>query len=200
METDRLRLVSKLSKALLKINALKIGTFTTHEGKTSPYFIDLRKLPSYSEAYLLAVSCLEKSLLDIGNEYESLCGVPLSGLLLCNPIAVKLHKSLIYPGKGSRRKVQGILRPGSRVLVVDDVSETGTAIKSAVLAVRFSGGLVDKALTLIDRLEGAKESLRKIGVELHSFTDTGELGGVLQDNMALSEEEEKAIESKPKRI
>jgi orotate phosphoribosyltransferase len=192
--------LSELGKALLKINAFKVGTFSTKLAKVSPYFIDLRKLSSYPEAFELASHCLLSSLSEIEREressFDSICGIPISGLLLAGAVAWRLRRPLVYPVPKENR-IQGFLRPGSQTLVVEDVSETGESLKAAVQAIRATGGIVEVALSLIDRKEEAKGLLGSLGVELYSFTTTTELVSTLKQMMALSEDDEKAIESKP---
>ncbi|MGI0079809.1 MAG: hypothetical protein ACRECH_09295, partial [Nitrososphaerales archaeon] len=57
------------------------------------------------------------------------------------------------------------------------------------------GGVVDSALTLIDRLESSARTMNSVGVRLHSFTTIKELGMALKEKMAMTEEEESAMES-----
>ncbi len=120
----------------------------------------------------------------------------MNGLVFASALSYKLQKPLVFQvSKQPERGLRGFLAPGTKVIVVDDVSETGISIKSAVQSVRIAGGVVEHALTLIDRLENAAKLLKGEGVQLNSFTTIKELEGSLKDKMAISEEEEKAIES-----
>jgi orotate phosphoribosyltransferase len=90
-------------------------------------------------------------------------------------LAFNLQKPFLYVRKdlkehGRGRRVEGLLLPGERVLVLDDVITTGTNIVDAVEAIRAEGGLVEDAVVLLDRLQGGKTNLKRIGVELHVFT------------------------------
>jgi orotate phosphoribosyltransferase len=58
---------------------------------------------------------------------------------------------------GRERKIEGILMPGNRVLLVDDLITTGLSLKKAATAIRAEGGVVTDALVLLDREEGGKE-------------------------------------------
>ncbi|MGC9953936.1 MAG: orotate phosphoribosyltransferase [Rhizomicrobium sp.] len=57
---------------------------------------------------------------------------------------------------------------GKRVVVADDVATTGSSILKAVDVVRKVGAIVESALVLVDREEGAAELLEKHGVRLLS--------------------------------
>jgi len=197
-KTSRNRLISELGKALLKVNALKIGTFETSTGDITPYYIDLKKLASFPSAFSLAFECLRSTYSERSSAIapEYLCGIPTMGLLLSTLLANQEKVPLLYPSKSHPRSVVGLLRPGARVLVIEDVSETGVTIRSAVQAIRSSGGIVSNALTLIDRSEGADKTLSEIGVILHHFTTIEELAGTMREKMALADEQEQALESR----
>ena len=60
---------------------------------------------------------------------------------------------------GSQQLVEGVMEPGFRVVVVDDVFTQGTSVLQAVAAVERAGGLVVAVSCIVDRLEGARERL-----------------------------------------
>ncbi|MGD0145605.1 MAG: phosphoribosyltransferase family protein [Nitrososphaerales archaeon] len=72
-------------------------------------------------------------------------------------------------GRGQDGLLEGISAPGSRVLIIDDLVSTGTSIVSAAGALRKKGYRVTDAAVLVDRLEGGKENLATIGVNLSSY-------------------------------
>jgi orotate phosphoribosyltransferase len=193
---DKSHLLLELGRSLLKIGSIRIGNFTTREGESTPYFIDMKRVVSFPDVSNLVLDCLESA--SEGIRYSYLCGVPISGLVFCALLANKHQKPLLYPAGESNYKIHGMLRPGSEVLVVDDVSETGRSIEYVVQTVRANGGIVNDALVVIDRLEGAGKILADSGVKLHAFTTTEKVAETLRDNMALSDEEAELIETKPR--
>jgi orotate phosphoribosyltransferase len=74
---------------------------------------------------------------------------------------------------GTRKRIEGLapesLR-GKRVLIVDDVTTTGSSVLQAVEAARAEGAIVETVLTVVDRLEGAAANLAKRGVHLVPLT------------------------------
>jgi orotate phosphoribosyltransferase len=73
---------------------------------------------------------------------------------------------------GTRETIEGLgpdeSLAGTRALILDDVATTGNAILQAVAAARAANAIVDSALVLIDREEGAAEALARDGIRLLS--------------------------------
>ncbi|MCP9470013.1 MAG: orotate phosphoribosyltransferase [Nitrospira sp.] len=73
-------------------------------------------------------------------------------------------------GHGLGKKIEGIVKEGSRALIVDDVLTSGGSILQAVEAARQAGLIVNYALVIVDREEqGGKQNLAQEGVELISL-------------------------------
>jgi orotate phosphoribosyltransferase len=70
---------------------------------------------------------------------------------------------------GTAKLIDGNFAAGSKVVILEDVTTTGGSAMKAVKAVRDQGGKVDKIVTIVDRLEGARENLKKEGLELVSL-------------------------------
>ena len=194
---DREYLLSELGKAFLKTSAFRIGDFKTAKGTKTPYYIDLSRVSSFPNLFSMAIDCLEQKFWEISSktEFDSICGVPITGLLFASVIAAKESKPLIHSPLDQDRKIVGVISPGANAIIIDDVSETGRSIESAATAIRANGGLVTDALTLVDRSEEATKDLEKFQISLHSFTSVHELAKKLKDNLVLSEEEEDLMEN-----
>ncbi len=61
---------------------------------------------------------------------------------------------------GTGRQIEGYVRPGAEVVVVDDVCTTGGSTIAAVEAVRGSGMHVAAVLCLVDREQGGRENIQ----------------------------------------
>lgn len=68
--------------------------------------------------------------------------------------------------RGTNKLIEGNLSKNSRVVLVDDVMTKGESVLIAVEKVRELGCYVDKVITIVDRMAGAKENLIKHGIEL----------------------------------
>ncbi|MDG6915088.1 MAG: orotate phosphoribosyltransferase [Nitrososphaerota archaeon] len=196
----RKELLEELAMVLVKVKAIQFGTFTLASGRISSYYIDLRTIPSYPGAYRTLVEAYGEYLKHEFKEssYDAIAGIPTAGLTLSSPVALQLEKPMIYVRKdekdhGRGKLVEGVTRPGWKVLVVDDVITTGGSILSAVEAIRAEGCEVETASVVIDRLEGGATAMKKNDVRLHAMTDIIELVKILRGEALLSTDEANAV-------
>jgi len=168
--------VDEFCNILLRTGSLEFGTFKLASGILSPYYVDLRLIPSNPEAFqrtvAMYVSVLEPNLT---KRVQRLAGVPTAGVAYAAVVALHLAKPLLYVRKeqkehGRQRRVEGLLQPGDRIGVLDDVVTSGKSLLEAIEAIRGEGGIVEDAIVLLDRQQGAEGNLKKHGVRLHSFT------------------------------
>jgi orotate phosphoribosyltransferase len=66
---------------------------------------------------------------------------------------------------GTMRQIEGHLKPGSRVAIVDDVLTTGGSVSMAIEAVEAAKCKVVKVMVLVDRQEGGSDRLKKEGYD-----------------------------------
>ena len=66
---------------------------------------------------------------------------------------------------GVGKKIDGNFKDGEKVIIVDDVTTTGSSVLDAVKEVQSRGCKVIKTISIVDRLEGARENIEKEGVE-----------------------------------
>jgi len=197
---ERGELVCEVCKLLARIGAVKFGVFKLTSGKTSPYYIDLRLVPSFPDAFKFICDAYAWAIereLGLG-AFERIAGVPTSGIPFAAVVAFKLEKPFLYVRKevkfhGRERRVEGALTPGDRVILVDDLITTGKTLSEAARAIRREGGEVEHAFVLIDREEGGREALAEAGVELHALMTVRELAKTLLDMGAIEEEQYELI-------
>ncbi len=189
----------RLAEAIFKIGAMRFGGFTLASGKPSSYYLDLRTVPSHPDAYAIVIDAYRERIEGIGESaFEVLAGVATAGVTMSSPLAFVMKKPMVYvrkeeKGHGLGRLVEGTVKEGSRALLVDDVATTGGSMVSAVAALRESGFVVENAVVLVDRLEGASRSLNSAGVRLTSVVNVKELAEELYGLGLIGKEDYDAI-------
>jgi len=191
---------AELSRVLHKIGAIEFGAFKLASGRISPYYIDLRIVPSFPDAFQrvcnLYVKLLEK---DLGIEnVDRIAGIPTAGMAFASVVAYQVKKPFVYIRPkvklhGRERRIEGILMPGNRVLLVDDLVTTALSLGKAAKAIRAEGGVVSDALVMLDREEGGKERLAKDNIKLHYLLTAREAATKLYELGAIEEDQLKTI-------
>jgi orotate phosphoribosyltransferase len=179
------------SEALFRIGAFRLGRFTLQDGKTSPYSLDLRIVPSDPEAYALAVSAYIAVLKETGeSNFEAVAGAGTAAVAFSSPVALLLKKPMLYVRRADAdwkpELVEGAVRPGWRTLVIGDAANAADDLVSAVEGLRRAGCVVREAVVLVDRREGGKAKLKAAGVRLNAFTDVWILVQMLYDQKKIT--------------
>jgi orotate phosphoribosyltransferase len=196
----------EMAKILTKIDALKFGLFKLSSGKVSPYYVDLRVVPSFPDVYSDICEFYAETInRQIGlKEFDRIAGVPIAGMPFASQIAYNLKKPFLYVRNeakthGRERRVEGVLASGDRVLLVDDLVTTGLSLNAAAEAVRAEGGVVKWAVSFLDREEGGKEKLESIGIKLCSLLRISEIAELLYELGAVDDESYKTITKQVKK-
>lgn len=169
-------MIDKL-REMIKERALKVSdkpVFKLSSGKMSTYYMDLRTVTLDPEGgYIIG-----NVIFDIIKEKKP-DGV--GGLTLgADPIAYAtslvsfLQKQPVNPfivrkepkGHGTGKQIEGNVKPGDKVFIVEDVITTaGSSLKAAKVATDF-GLEVLGIITIVDREEGGEKNVKKAGFEL----------------------------------
>jgi orotate phosphoribosyltransferase len=190
----------EMAKILTNIDALKFGLYKLTSGKVSPYYVDLRIVPSFPDAFRDICDFYAETITNrIGlDSFDRIAGVPIAGIPFASQVAYNLRKPFLYVRKGVRlhgreRRVEGILVSGDRVLLLDDLVTTGLTLLETAEAVRAEGGVVKDAVAFLDREEREGGKLEHAGIRLHAMMRMSEIAKTIYDLGALDEESLKTI-------
>lgn len=168
---------SQLRDIIAEKSWLRDQNFKLSSGLASNYFFNMKMTMLHPQgANLIADAMLE--VLDT-LEAHSVGGMAVGGVPLVSAIAVKSHhRNKSYPAffvrkdikdHGVQTKIDGHCLPNTHVVLVEDVTTTGGSIMQAVNAVRAIGCTVTDVITVVDRLEGARDNLAEQGIQLHAI-------------------------------
>lgn len=172
-------------RALLNKEALKRGEFTLSSGKKSNYYLDGRAITLAPEgAYLVASIILD---MIKGDAIDAVGGPtlgadPIVGALayLAYTRSIPIKTFIVRKAAkehGTQRQIEGpALKKDSRVILVDDVATTGKALVEAKEALDKAGIKAERAIVIVDRLEGAGQNLARAGLKLESIFDIKDFG------------------------
>jgi orotate phosphoribosyltransferase len=189
----------ELCDILLRTGSLKFGTFKLASGILSPYYVDLRLIPSDPEAFRRVIRFYSTIFsTTLTKRVQRLAGIPTAGIAYAAVLAYNLSKPFLYVRKqekehGRGRRIEGILQPADKVLVLDDVITTGKNIVEAAEAIRAEGGVVEDAIVLLDRQQGGEANLTKVAVKLHAFATMKQIAGRLKARGMIDEAQLKEI-------
>lgn len=183
----------ELAPLLWESNCLDFGEFTLTSGKKSPYYVDLRLLPSHPEEFARATEMAAEYLKAESREFDAICAVPTGGLPFGTALAQRIKKPLTYVRKegkshGEGRKIEGEINQGDRVLLVDDIITTGGSVISAGKSVREAGARVEQVAVMVDRTEGAAENLEEEDFDLLKLANIGPVVEELKRSGRISNE------------
>ncbi|WPC17762.1 orotate phosphoribosyltransferase [Pediococcus inopinatus] len=137
-------IAQEVAQSLLEIKAVALrpnDPFTWASGMKSPIYCDNRLTISYPEVRNLICKGLVQLIQKNYPEAEVIAGTATAGIPHAAWVADKLNLPLIYvrskpKDHGQGKQVEGVLKPGQKVVVIDDLISTGQSVLGAVKAVQ----------------------------------------------------------------
>ncbi len=169
---------------LITKDAFRKESVTLSSGKQSSYYIDARAVTLNPQGAFFAANIILSMLVTkvkvsaIGG--PTLGADPLVGAIGVVSFIKKLPIKTFIVRKnpkshGKCKQIEGPeIPPGSEVVIIDDVATTGSSIVEAAAVLRENGLVVNQAIVIVDREEGAEESLKKNNISLSSIFKAGE--------------------------
>src|SRR6266566_1455630 len=142
-EIDRARLVAALKAS----GALQIGTFTLASGKTSSYYVDIKKAITRPDL----LRTIADSMAPYARDADRIAGVELGAVPIAAAVSLATGKPYIMVRKatkehGTKHDFEGDLEKGERVLFVEDVVTTGGTLRAAIERMRTHGARIEVRL------------------------------------------------------
>ena len=169
--TDLVNLIATLS--------FKLGDFTLASGQKSDYYIDCRITTLHAEGGRLSGLVFYDLIRQHFPQAEAVGGLTMGAdPLVSNTASASawyrhqnaqdllddglVHGFLVRKAEkahGTGRLIEGFLKPGAKVVIVDDVCTTGGSTISAIEATQKAGMEVIGVLCLVDREQGGRANI-----------------------------------------
>lgn len=135
------------AEKLLKIKAIKLrpsNPFTWASGWKSPFYCDNRKTLSYPSLRSFVKTELTRIILEHFSTVDAIAGVATGAIPQGALVADELNLPFVYvrstpKDHGLENLIEGELRPGMKVVVIEDLVSTGKSSLKAVEAIRRNG-------------------------------------------------------------
>ena len=164
-----------LIDALRDADAVQYGEFELSHGGTSDYYVDKYLFETNTQCLELIAAAFAAEI-----DEPKLAGVALGAVPLVAVTAVETGRPYVIARKqakeyGTGNRIEGRLDEGEEVVVLEDIATTGTSAVEAAKARREAGAVVNRVLVVVDREEGAAETLAEHGLELDALVTASEL-------------------------
>ncbi len=177
---------------IVRDHSLMLGDFTLTSGRKSNYLFNLRPTTMHPEGAAiigeLMVEFMQK------NDLWAIGGLEMGAVPIVSSVAVTSYHmgwpvNAFFMRKtakehGAKQLFDGWLPPKSEeepesVLIIDDVTTTGGSLLQTALKIREMGYVVDTAMSVVDREEGAAENLAAEGIKLHAMLTKSDFADLL---------------------
>ncbi|MCX8170916.1 MAG: hypothetical protein N3E47_02935 [Candidatus Bathyarchaeota archaeon] len=185
-----------IAKSLVRSRALKFGSFILKSGIISPYYIDLSWLLSSPEDFerVACVVAEEMRQIILERNINKLATIELKGALMLPHIACALNIPCIVIRKESKiyglagRIAGGEIEKGERFIFFDDVITDGRSKIEGIKPIEDMGGVVDTIVVVVDREQGGREYLERIGYRVKPITTISEIVSKLLEMNSIKRE------------
>ncbi|MFM8803862.1 MAG: orotate phosphoribosyltransferase [Planctomycetia bacterium] len=172
--------------ALIEAKALKRGSFRLASGREASFYLDAKQVVLDSHGAMLVGKAILERLRSLGSLPAAVGGMSIgadpitSAVVTMAGVAGLPLKGFMVRKEpkdhGTKKYVEGPVEPGQRGVIVEDVTTTGGSSLLAIDRVQEFGLVVERVVTVIDRLAGAKDAFAARGIPLESLVTIRDLG------------------------
>lgn len=194
----------RIAKILLGIGAVSINSekpFKYTSGLLGPIYTDNRLLISHPREWKVVIDGFVSVLRNrIGTRrFDTLAGTAISGIPHATLVADRLNVPLIYvrldKGDSSENpQIEGLLKKGDRVVVIEDHVTTGGSVVKTVQALRNSGAEVRTCVAIFTYdFEKSRPIFQKENIDFMTLCDLPTLMKVALENGKITEKDQREV-------
>lgn len=191
-----------VAKILLELKAVSLNPkspFKYSSGILSPVYTDCRILMSYPTQRQQIRDLYIKEIEKMGDEFDVVAGTATAGIPHAAWIADKLNLPMVYVrGKtkdhGKGNKIEGVIKKGQKVAVIEDLISTGESAIATASAIRDAGAQVIYVFSIMTySMKKADENFSANSLKLITLTSIEELVNLAIEMDYIKEEEKEMI-------
>ena len=162
----------------IKETAYLEGDFILRSGKRSKYYLDKYLFETCPD---ILKSLGKEFAKHVTDDVTLIAGAELGGVALAAATAIETGKNWIIVRQrrkdhGTGKLIEGVLKPGDVVLLVEDIATTGGQVLEAAKVITEAGAKIKKIVCVIDRKQGARENITQAGYKFESILTKDDLG------------------------
>jgi len=191
----------RVAGALYRSGCLKFGSFKIKSGALSPYYIDLACLLSSPKELCniaeIAAEAVRRIM--VSDRIDKLASIELKGALILPSIACRVDLPCVVVRKEAKaygvtgRIVGSEVARGDSIVFFDDVISEGLSKLEGIRPLEELGAHVRHLVVVVDREQGGRENLEKLGYKVHALAKISEIVDSLRQSKSISEEQADAV-------
>jgi orotate phosphoribosyltransferase len=167
------QLIARISEV-----ALLRGEFTLRSGRKSNYYLDKYRFETQPDVLVELGKLFAQK---VTPEVDRIAGPELGAVALAAATSIAANKPFIIvrnqkKGYGGDKLVEGVVNPGEKVLIVEDILTTGGQVLEAAKALQSMNVQVVGICGVIDRQEGARQNIESAGFKFDALFTSQDLG------------------------
>jgi orotate phosphoribosyltransferase len=183
------------AEKLVEVGAVKLSAdqpFTWSSGWKSPIYCDNRKILSHPFIRDFIKSELCNVVFEKFGSAEVIAGVATAGIPWGAMVADQLKLSFVYvrpqpKAHGLGNQVEGELKPGQRVVVLEDLVSTGKSSLAVIEVLKAHNVSVEGMVSIFDYdFAATKQLITEAGISFYSLTNYTSLLATAQNRGSIS--------------
>jgi len=156
----------EIIQLLKECGAIQFGQFVLTSGAISDYYIDIKKASTNPKI----LKKIAREMRKYAKGYDLLAGMELGAVPLIVALSLEIDIPCVIIRKekrehGTGKQIEGADVRNKKVLVVEDVTTSGSSVVKTIQILRENNATIDTVLVVVDRESGAREKLRKLDVD-----------------------------------